>query len=427
MKCNASSSPGRRAFLKLSGLAALGSGLGSLARAIPEPSSHADPTHRLSIQKSQVELAPGRSVTTLTYDGQLPGPVLRATVGRPVRIDVHNRTDTAERIQWHGQDVSEASTLVPARSIGRMEFIPVRAGPYFYHSQQVAALHLDAGLYSGQVGALLVDPVPAAAPHAPSVHRHRIIVLKDYEPFIHRTHRGCEIGYATLTINGRIPDDAPLRANIGEPILVHVLNASATEPMSLALPGHTFDVVALDGNPLPRRARTSVLFLQPGERMSARLTPNRIACWVARSGGGAAFDYSRFGSGTAPAPDEIRDIVLTRHDAARSGFNRWTINGASYSTAGARPLLLVRQGLRYRLRIQNTSDEVLPLHLQRHRMEVVCVSGRPTAGIIKDVVPVGAHQQVEVDFTADSPGPALIHCTRQLHKDFGLMALVDYT
>jgi len=46
---------------------------------------------------------------------------------------------------------------------------------------------------------------------------------------------------------------------------------------------------------------------------------------------------------------------------------------------------------------------------------------------VKDVVTVGPHQQMEVDFLADSPGRALLYCTRQLHRDFGLMALLDYT
>jgi FtsP/CotA-like multicopper oxidase with cupredoxin domain len=118
--------------------------------------------------------------------------------------------------------------------------------------------------------------------------------------------------------------------------------------------------------------------------------------------------------------------VLARHEAARSGFNRWSINGASFQPAGDRPLMRVRLGSRYRLRIRNSSDEILPLHLQRHRLEVVSVAGRPVAGVLKDVVAIGAHQSMEVDFTADSGGPALFHCTRQLHKDFGLMALVEY-
>jgi len=89
------------------------------------------------------------------------------------------------------------------------------------------------------------------------------------------------------------------------------------------------------------------------------------------------------------------------------------------------------------LKIHNASDEVVPLHLQRHRLQVVRGAGGVAAagpaegaragGVLRDVVAVGARQQLEVDFVADSPGPALLHCTRQLHSDFGLVALIDYT
>ena len=43
----------------------------------------------------------------------------------------------------------------------------------------------------------------------------------------------------------------PVRVKQGDRVLFHVLNGSATEIRSLALPGHTFRVVALDGNPVP--------------------------------------------------------------------------------------------------------------------------------------------------------------------------------
>ncbi len=47
----------------------------------------------------------------------------------------------------------------------------------------------------------------------------------------------------------------PIRVREGERVLFHVLNASATETRSLALPGHVFRVVALDGNPVPDARR----------------------------------------------------------------------------------------------------------------------------------------------------------------------------
>ena len=83
-------------------------------------------------------------------------------------------------------------------------------------------------------------------------------------------------------------------------------------------------------------------------------------------------------------------------------------------------------GKRYRLRMRNASDDIHPIHLHRHSFELTKFAGKPTFGVMKDVVMVGGYQQVEVDFTADNPGLTLFHCHQQLHMDFGFMTLFEY-
>jgi FtsP/CotA-like multicopper oxidase with cupredoxin domain len=441
LKCNASSLVGRRAFLQLSSLAAAGSGLGPLALSTERGLAA---THVLRIQKEEVELAPGRRITTTTYNGQLPGPLLRTFVGQRVRVDVYNETDSTEQIHWQGQSPADAAASVPARSRRRLEFMPCRAGVYLYHSQVVAAADLQAGLYSGQAGALLVEP----RNHGGRYDREWLVVLKGYETYLRRTMRGCEVGYRALTLNGRLPGhSSPLRARTGERVLLHVLNAGATESYSLELPGHVFEIAALDGCPVPVPWRVAALHLRPGERVSAYVVVNQPTGWLARESVESTVDLGGFGATPLGEPDETQSLVLTRHDAARSGFNRWSINGAGFSATEPRPAFRVQHGRRYRMKIYNTSDESVPLQLQRHRLQIVrgagaagaavlatgasatgaSVAGGLAVGICKDVVVVGARQTSEVDFVADSPGPALLRCTRQLHSDFGLVALIDYT
>jgi FtsP/CotA-like multicopper oxidase with cupredoxin domain len=427
LKSKAPSTPGRRAFLKLSGMAALGAWLDPAAGSAAQHLGKHAPTHVLHIREAQVELAPGRSITTTTYDAQLPGPLLRATVGQRVRVDVYNETDHEERINWHGQNLPvDEATRVPARSMGRMEFTPEHPGLYLYHSNLVAAGNLGAGSYSGQSGGLLVQP---AARTLSRCERECPIILKEYEPYMRRTQRGCEVGYRSFTINGRLPgEDHFSRGDAGRRVLVQILNASATETRALALDGHSFEVIALDGNPVPVPTRVRTLQLSPGERISARIELRRPGGWLVRDLDDTAWSYSRFSAGgRPPKPDRTLELVLARQDAARSGFNRWSINGRYFSASRPQPLFRLQRGLRYRLKVHNSSDEIVPLHLQNHRLEIVRLAGRPTAGILKDVVSIGAGEALEVDFVADHPGPALLYCTRQFHKDFGLMALLDYT
>jgi len=81
--------------------------------------------YTLTIAVKPVELAPNRIVSTTTYNGQFPGPLLRFKEGQPVTIDIDNQTDTPEQLHWHGQflptDVDgaaeEGTPYIPAHGL----------------------------------------------------------------------------------------------------------------------------------------------------------------------------------------------------------------------------------------------------------------------------------------------------------------------
>ena len=64
-----------------------------------------------------------------------------------------------------------------------------------------------------------------------------------------------------------------------------------------------------------------------------------------------------------------------------------------------------------------------PVHLHRASLGLVSVNGRPTGGIVKDVVLVKGFGKVEVDVTPGIAGLSLFHCHQQLHMDFGFKLL----
>jgi FtsP/CotA-like multicopper oxidase with cupredoxin domain len=268
--------------------------------------------------------------------------------------------------------------------------------------------------------------------------------------------KGFEVGYEMFSINGKMLGHGdPIRVKQGERVLFHVLNASAGEIRSLALPGHVFQIIALDGNPVPTAAEVPVLWLGTAERISAIVHMNRPGIWVMgdlddddrRHGMGVVveyadqkgkpqwvkpkpfrWDYTLFGKATVgPAlPAETIEITILKHNAALKGFNQWTLNGEAFSMQSMKPRYSVHEGRRYRLKFRNASDDIHPLHLHRHSFELTRVAGKPTSGVIKDVVMLGGFQELEFEFVADNPGRTLLHCHQQLHMDFGFMALFDY-
>ena len=493
----------RRDFLRLGGLAALAARLPRSLRAsgledAPELAGAADYT--LRIGTGLVELAPDHILSMTTYNGQFPGPLLRFTEGRRAVVDVHNDTDMPEQLHWHGQSVpvdvdgaaEEGTPYIPAHGMRRLAFIPGPAGFRFYHTHLVAGGDLSLGQYSGQVGPVYIEPK-----HEPGAYdREVFLVLKEHEPFFSRggdmpqdflapaarvkaleqsgesamraslakgMPHGYEVGYGSFSINGRsLGHGEPVRVKRGERVLFHVLNGSATEIRSLALPGHTFKVVALDGNPVPVPAAVPVLWIGTGERVSALVEMSHPGVWVLgdladddrRRGMGIVveyagrrgkplwappkpfhWDYARFArpGAVAPPPDEVLELTFAKQNAAAGGFNLWTINGKPFSMgkrmeAGEdKPEVMfeLRRGRRYRLRMRNASDDLHPMHLHRHSFELTRIAGKPTAGVIKDVAMLGGYQEMEVDFTADQPGLSLFHCHMQLHMDYGFMALFN--
>jgi FtsP/CotA-like multicopper oxidase with cupredoxin domain len=494
----------RRNFLKLTVTAAgatffsPSSSLSQTALAPQFPGQRLEtgpPDYILHIASSPVEIAPKHIVSTIAYNGQFPGPLLRFKEGQPATVEVHNDTDTAEQLHWHGQMVSadidgaaeEGTPFIPARGMRRIVFTPRPSGFRFYHTHNRAGADLHAGQYSGQVGPVYIEPK-----HEPgSYDREVFLVLKEFEPsfsqggdmaqdFLTPATRvkeletsgesamkaslakgmphGYEVGYRYFTINGRmLGHGEPVRVKQGERVLFHVLNGSATEIRSLALPGHSFKVVALDGNEVPTPAEVPVLWLGTAERISAIVEMKHPGVWIMGDladddrGHGMGivveyaehntkpvwtpprpfhWDYSRFAKGdaTAVSPDETFEMRFAKDNAAEEGFNRWTINGVAYPmTQGDVPASFhLKQGRRYRIRMRNASDDIHPIHLHRHSFELTKLAGKPTAGVMKDVVMVGGYQEIEVDFTADNPGLTLFHCHQQLHMDFGFMALFDY-
>ena len=485
----------RRHFLEMIGVTAVvvgGPGRVPVVAKEGAASAPAEPAdYTIRIGTGLVELAPDHIVSTTLYNGQFPGPFIRFKEGQRTVVDIYNDTDVPELVHWHGQMIpsdvdgaaEEGSPFVPARGMQRIAFVPKPAGFCFYHSHVPAGADLNRGTYTGQAGPVYIEPK-----NDPGTYDQEVfLVMKEFEPAFSRggdmamdmlapgvsikeleetgakadeeakgAPKGYEVGYELFSINGKmLGAGEPIRVKEGERVLFHVLNASATEIHSLALPGHVFRVVALDGNPVPTPADVPVLWLGTAERVSAIVETNHPGVFalgdlsdddrghgmgivVEYSGHSGKpqwvtpkpfrWDYTLFGEGDGAAapPDETIEMLIVKYNAAANGFNLWTLNGEAFSMEKMKPLYNIQKGRRYRLKFRNASDDIHPLHLHRHSFELVRVGGKPTAGVIKDVVMLGGFQEIEFDFVADNPSRTLFHCHQQLHMDFGFMTLFDY-
>ena len=249
----------RRSLIKLAGVAPIMSAAPRFAWAADDKADY-----ELRIATGLVELAPEHIISTTLYNNQFPGPLLRFKQGQRVVVEVHNDTDTPELVHWHGQTIpsevdgaaEEGSPYVPAHGMSRIAFVPGPSGFRFYHTHVVAGADLNRGTYSGQFGPVYIEPKDDPGAY----DREVFLVLKEFNPSFSRggdmandalvgtpikalqqmgsaadeeakgKTKGYEVSYELFSINGRMLGHGdPIRVKVGERVLFHVLNASATE------------------------------------------------------------------------------------------------------------------------------------------------------------------------------------------------------
>lgn len=472
----------RRDFLSA---AAMGTGmlLGGCNRTTPAnpsaPSGPADVT--LRIAPVLVDIAKDHTISTTGYNGSVPGPLIRLRERVPVTVDLFNDTDTPEFVHWHGQIIptdvdgaqEEKSLAVLPHGHLRYRLTPQPSGARWVHTHIMPMSDLSRGTYNGQYGFVYIEPKSNPGQY----DQEFFLATHEWEPFFTTAEEeeeeldaeqrarmaaqkkdekpnGWEIGYQRFTINGKcLGFGEPLRVKEGQHVLFHILNASATENIQLALPGHVFQVVALDGNPVPHPQPVAVLELGTAERISAVVEMNNPGVWILgtpkdddrMNGMGIVveyanktgqprwikppkkrWDYSIFAeSRPAPNPDETIPLAFGKINGGTGAFNHWTVNDKQYDD-NTQPRVL-HKGRRYRLVFDNQTDDAHPVHLHRNSFELTSVNGQAISGILKDVVLVKGFKKIEAHLTPAMEGLTLFHCHQQLHMDYGFKLLFNVT
>ena len=392
----------------------------------------------------------------------MPGPLLRLKEGRPVTIDVTNQTGNSEVVHWHGLflppqvdgAMEEGTPPIPPAAARATPLLLVLRAFRWYHTHVFAGKDLHSGQYTGEHGFLLIEPRDNPARYDQEI----FLALHDWDGELLASADGSmDPAYDVSTINGRVLGfGEPLRVKSGEQVLFQILNSSPTEVHWIALAGHQFKVIALDGNQVPQPQLVPMLRLAPAERVSALVEMNHPGAWVMgevrkhimAAGMGIVVEYA--GSSGKPRweqPDELSwdylrfaapGQALRRKQPMRLRFPwssnpslpdtaPWIIGPSTASLIPETDSPMLTAGQRYRLSFINHSTNDHPVHLHRHSFELRRLPGQPeTHGILKDTVLVDASTQVDVEFTANDPGPTLFHCHQQNHMDAGFMMLFRY-
>jgi FtsP/CotA-like multicopper oxidase with cupredoxin domain len=448
----------RRRFNQLSGMAVGSLALSGSARAAEAP----DMT--LEVAPYTLEASPKHHIRTVAYNGQIPGPLFRMREGEHQSVEIRNQTKDAEVVHWHGlylpSDIDgameEGTPMIAPGASTRYIMTPKPAGFRWYHTHTFAGKNLTKAQYGGLHGLLLIEPRDNPAAY----DREVFLGLHDWNgQFLSSDDGYMNPVYDVATINGKMLGSGdPVKVKHGERVMMHILNSSPTEVHWISFSGHSFMVVALDGNPVAQAQTVSMVRLAPAERVSAIVEMNNPGVWVLgevrkhvqASGMGVIVEYAnssgksvwnqpedlvwnyrqfaRAGDAAQHQDAKIIELVFDSKFQGHGNEELWRINGLGYpqnSTPANSPML--QTGQRYRLVMKNKSMDDHPMHLHRHTFEVRRIDDSPeVAGLRKDVVLVHAGKTVEVEFVADNPGKTLFHCHQQDHMDRGFMMVFNY-
>jgi FtsP/CotA-like multicopper oxidase with cupredoxin domain len=395
------------------------------------PSGTPDVTVDLVARKESFEI-PGRGSTDgFTLNHTSPGPEIIAKQGDLIQVTLHNESvPDGITLHWHGVDVPAAEDGVAGVTQDAVQrgqshvyrFVAKDAGTYWYHSHQVSHEQVKKGLY----GVLIVDPTPADVIAA--VHTY------DKVPTVNS-------GYGERRV-----------AAPGSTVRVRLINTD-NGPFAAWVDGASYRVVAVDGtevNAPPDVSGKSVI-VTAGGRIDLQLTmPQGSAVRIGLGGGPTTLVI---GAGDAPSgaepPDRVdllsygkpADLGLDPAKATRvfdytigrrPGFFDgkpglwWTINGHQFPDV---PMFMVTEGDVVRMRIENASGQVHPMHLHGHHAVVLSRDGVAATGSPwwTDSLNVEDNEIYEVAFVADNPGIWMDHCHNLPHAAQGLVTHLMYS
>ena len=403
----------------------------------------------------------GKTAHVWTYNGGLPGPLIKARVGDRLIVHFKNELDEPTTVHWHGVRVPIEMDGVPDISQPDVkkgesftyDFVVRDAGLYWYHPHVMSAAQVGFGLY----GALLVeDPADGVG-----VEDQLTLVLSDIGFDKNGVLEPADSGGSAGMVFGREGDyvlangkrKPTLRARSGAPQRWRIVNAAKSRFFYLDLDGQPFTVIGSDGGMQEKPVTTDIVLVTPGERVDLIVapkgkagTPLALRAMLYNRGYGSveyrAVEDVLMIDFTKEAPIAAKPVTVARTLAApsvegatpvdvlltlppmKNNKSEFQVNGVPFWKA--KPYS-ARLGEKQLWIVKNDSDWDHPFHLHGFFFHVIDDNGeavRPLA--LKDTVnvPMKTTVKILIDFN-ERPGQWMFHCHILDHADGGLMGTVN--
>jgi FtsP/CotA-like multicopper oxidase with cupredoxin domain len=402
----------------------------------------------------------GKTVHAWTYNGGIPGPLIKTRVGDRLIVHFTNELDEPTTVHWHGVRVPIEMDGVPEISQPAVQkgesftydFVVRDAGLYWYHPHVMSAAQVGFGLY----GALLVEDPADDIGVADQV----TIVLSDISFDAKGKLEPADSGGSAGMVFGREGDYVlangrrrpTLQARSGAPQRWRIVNAAKSRFFYLDLDGQPFTVIGSDGGLHEKAVTTDILLVTPGERVDVIVapkgkagTPLAVRAMLYNRGYGSveyrSVEEVMMIEFTKEAPVAAKPVTVARAVPAvstegatpvdvvltlppmKNNKSEFQVNGQPFWSA--KPFL-AKLGEKQLWIVKNESEWDHPFHLHGFFFQVIDEKGEPVRPLAwKDTVNVPMKTTVRLLVTFDErPGQWMFHCHILDHADGGLMGTV---
>jgi nitrite reductase (NO-forming) len=194
-----------------------------------------------------------------TFDGTVPGPVVRVTEGDTVDFTLVNpaTNKNSHSIDFHAAEVDVLDEFAPVKpgDSKHFTFVPKRAGVYMYHcGAPTMAQHIARGMF----GVIIVDPKAFSAAY-PKPDREYILIQSQFFPNAEDKDAMIENrGWTNALINGKVFHYDPVHdpnatealvSKPGERVRIFFVNANINMPVAFHPIAGIWDRVYINGSP----------------------------------------------------------------------------------------------------------------------------------------------------------------------------------
>ena len=171
-------------------------------------------SYQLVAHDVEVEVAPGIRFPAWTYNGTVPGPVIRATEDDLLRVEFVNAGTHPHTIHFHGIHPADMDGVFEVVDPGRSFTYEFPARPYGMHLYHCHSTPLKKHIHKGLYGAFIIDP---ARPRKPA--QELVMVLNGFD-----TDGDGENNF--YTVNGRSFYYAryPIRVRRSQTVRIYLAN-----------------------------------------------------------------------------------------------------------------------------------------------------------------------------------------------------------